>query len=140
MTKFYSIRDRLVDYFQQPFVGPNDKAVMAAMSKHLSEGNDAICHTPHQFELWTLAQFDEETGDVTKEKQLICTCDSLIRPGVREGSYARRSPVDPYAPGNAGAPAAAGTAAGADSGAPPDQAPAKALEASHAPEANPRNH
>lgn len=84
--KIYAIRDRLIDYFQQPFVGPNDNAVKASLSNHISnpEATDAIAQAPHHFEIWELGEVHED-GHIEPSQKLVCDCSSLIRPSVRTG-------------------------------------------------------
>lgn len=87
--KLYATRDRIIDFFLQPFVGTQDKQVMAALSATINQGEQhAIQQAPHHFELWCLAEIDEDTGKVTPNLRLVCTCDSLIRVGLREESPA----------------------------------------------------
>lgn len=83
--KIYAIRDRMLDYFQQPFVGPNDNAVRASLAAHVNnpEATDAIAQAPHHFEIHQLGYVTEE-GALVAEKSFICDCSSLIRVGLRE--------------------------------------------------------
>lgn len=85
ILKIYAVRDRLIDYYMQPFVAPNDKEVMAALAKTVNDQGDqnAVAQAPHHFELWELGTIDEE-GNLTPTRKLICDGSSLIRPGVRE--------------------------------------------------------
>lgn len=90
--KLYAIRDRLLDFYMQPFLGPDDKPVLAALSNQISQedNTDAISKAPHQFEVWKLADINEE-AHVIPNKQLIATCDSLIRRNFREEPQSRTS-------------------------------------------------
>jgi len=83
----YAVRDRLIDYFQTPFVGPSDKSVMASLQAMINNGEvtNGINQAPHQYELWRIGEVTEE-GDIHVHKELLCTCDSLVRPGVRDGA------------------------------------------------------
>lgn len=83
--KLYAIRDRLLDYFLQPFIGPSDNQVKSAVADNINneESNHAISQAPNQFELWRLAEIDEKTGQVGGEREYICDCTSLIRPNIR---------------------------------------------------------
>lgn len=82
----YAVRDRLIDYYMQPFVGPNEKEVMAALARTVNntEDTNGIAQAPHHFELWELGKVDEE-GNLTPTRRLVCDCASLIRVGVRRG-------------------------------------------------------
>lgn len=83
--KIYAIKDRLIEYFQQPFVGPTDKQVQAAISVAINnpEAMNALSQAPHHFELWQLGEIDEETGRITPRQELVCDCSVLVRGGVR---------------------------------------------------------
>lgn len=80
----YAIRDRLLNYFLNPFVGPSDKQVLAAIAQTIN-GDDrhAIQQAPQHFEVWRLAKIEEETGKVTPAYELLADCTSLIRGGLR---------------------------------------------------------
>lgn len=83
--KIYAIRDRLLDYYMQPFAGPEDKAVLASiatMINRLGEQSD-IAQAPHHFEVWELGTIDEE-GHINPTRKLIADCAALVRPSIRE--------------------------------------------------------
>lgn len=84
MMNIYAVRDRLIDYYMQPFVGPNEKEVMAALARTVNsqEDTNGITQAPHHFELWELGNVDEE-GHINPTRRLVCDCASLIRTGVR---------------------------------------------------------
>lgn len=84
--KIYCIRDRLLDYYMTPFVGPNDKAVLASIAQHINnpETTDAIAQAPHHFEIWELGEVHED-GHIEPSQKLVADCSSLIRPGIRDG-------------------------------------------------------
>jgi len=83
--KIYAIRDRLLDYFMQPFAGPDDKNVLAAVARTVNEQDNLsdIAQAPHHYEIWQLGEVDQE-GHITATRALIADCSSLIRTGVRE--------------------------------------------------------
>lgn len=84
MMKLYAVRDRLIDYYMQPFIGPADKQVLASLATVINEeGNtSAIAQKPEHFELWRLAEIDETTGQVQGDREFIADCGSLVRSGV----------------------------------------------------------
>jgi len=86
VIKIYAIRDRLIDYFMQPFVGPEDKAVLASVARLINQGEvtSDIAQAPHQFEVWTLGYVTDD-GTIVAEKQYLADCSSLIRIGIRAG-------------------------------------------------------
>lgn len=112
--KLYAIRDRLIGYFMQPFPGPSDHQVKAAVANNVNntESNHAVTQAPHQFELWRLAGIDEETGKVTGEPEYLCDLSSLVRGDIRGTRIAGESPVQGSEGRSHGAP---GTPPGATS-------------------------
>jgi len=88
--RIYAIRDRLIDYFMRPFFLENDKAAMQAIAEIVNdkEGASAIAQTPHQFELWRLADI-EENGEVKGSKEYLGDASGLIRTGVRPDTNRR---------------------------------------------------
>lgn len=82
--KIYAIRDRLIDYFMQPFVGPDDKNVLAAVARTINQGEitSDIAQAPHHFEVWSLANITD-TGHIEEDRYLIQDCSSLVRRGIR---------------------------------------------------------
>lgn len=87
-----AIRDRLMDYFMQPFAAPGVPQLLSAISKQVSndqEGND-IAQAPHQFEVWKLGTVDDQ-GHIHVERVYLCDCSSLIRSRVRPESQDGRA-------------------------------------------------
>lgn len=89
--KIYAIRDRLIDYFMQPFFGPSDKQVLAAIAQTVNdqEGKSAINQTPQHFEVWRLGEIDEQTGQVEGDREYLADAASLIRDRVRADAEIR---------------------------------------------------
>lgn len=80
----YAIRDRLIDYYMNPFAGPGDKEVLAAISLQINgETNSAISQAPHHFEIWRLGKVEED-GHLTAQKELLADCSTLFRGNLRE--------------------------------------------------------
>lgn len=79
--KIYSIRDRFLDYFQQPFFAPSDNQVMAALAARINNAGeaDAVAQTPQHFELWRLATFNEETGTIKPAPEFVTEVSTLAR-------------------------------------------------------------
>lgn len=82
--KIYAIRDRLIDYYMQPFVGPDDKPVLASVAKLVNTGDPQsdIAQAPHHFEVWKLGEVTED-GHLVPDRELVADCSSLVRPGIR---------------------------------------------------------
>jgi len=80
-VNIYAIRDRLLNYFIQPFVAPEDKPVLASVARLINTGDltSDIAQAPHQFEVWKLGKI-EENGKLVDEPTLLATCETLIRP------------------------------------------------------------
>lgn len=83
-VQIYAIRDRLIDYFMQPFVGPDDKSVLASVARLINQGEitSDIAQAPHHFEVWKLGEVTEE-GNLCPDRQLLADCSSLIRADLR---------------------------------------------------------
>lgn len=83
----YAIRDRLIDYYMQPFAEHNDKAVLLGVSQAVNnlESNSAISKAPHHYEIWKLGYVTED-GHLVPEREFLADCSSLIRNSLREKS------------------------------------------------------
>lgn len=82
--KLYAVRDRLIDYYMQPFVGPSDKAVLSSIANVVNgDGNEPIAKKPEHFEVWRLAEIDEQTGQVGGEREFLADASSLLRRSIR---------------------------------------------------------
>lgn len=88
--KLYSIRDRMLNYYQKPFIADDDKQVLAALAQTINSGEptNAIAQAPHHFELWSIATIDQNESQekewfIVQEATLVATLDSLIRGSVR---------------------------------------------------------
>lgn len=90
--KIYAIRDRLIDYYMQPFPAHSDKDVLNSLANMLSMENnsDPVAQAPHHFEIWKLCEIDNETGLASGKPEFLADCAGLIRPGrqpaVREAA------------------------------------------------------
>lgn len=128
MIRLYAIRDRLIDYFMKPFTAHSDAQVMASLATVINQpgGTDAISQAPSHYELWRLAEIDEQTGQVGGAREFLADCASLVRRDIRPSGDGRgpaaegiRGRLDAQAPA-AGAPAK--TDAGASQDAPRPEA------------------
>lgn len=83
MMNIYALRDRLIDYYMQPFAGPDHKSVMAAVARTVNqEGMNDIYQAPHHFELWQLGEVTDD-GHIVEKRELIADCASFVRAGIR---------------------------------------------------------
>lgn len=129
--KIIAIKDRLVDYFQVPMVVHREQDVYAAIAKDLNgEAQSEIAHAPDHFEIWLLGELGEQ-GVITPRREFLISCNSLIRPGVRN----TRGPSDKHPQGPAEPSrsppdgAREGLAGHHSTGLIPDQAPPEARTA-----------
>lgn len=79
--RLYAIRDRLIGYYMTPFAAPGDKDVLASLAQTINSGdnNVPLAQAPHHYEIWRLAEINEETGEVTPGREFIGDGSSLIR-------------------------------------------------------------
>jgi len=121
MMKIYAIRDRLIDYLQHPFFGPDDKNVLASVARLVNQGEitSDIAQAPHQFEVWSLGHVTQD-GHVVAERTYIADCSSLVRVGIRGAGQPPGPGPQETAPEGRGGPPGAGR---------PGRAPASALSA-----------
>lgn len=98
----YAIRDKLIDYFMQPFMGPSDKEVLAAVAISVNnpDSKEPIHHAPHHFEIWRLGKIDQETGEVIRDGEFIADAASLVRGSHGEGTAAGSDEVHPATGGS----------------------------------------
>lgn len=78
----YCIRDRMLDYFQDPFVAPNDYNVLASVANVINnpEVHSAIAQAPHHFEIWRIATVDDQ-GHINESREFVSDCSALVRAG-----------------------------------------------------------
>lgn len=97
--RIYAIRDRLLDYYQQPFIAQDDKPVLGAISNQLHNGaNIDWQNAPHHFEIWRLGKVTQE-GYIEQDRELLATLDSLIRPDLRQPNRKPRETESEIPPG-----------------------------------------
>lgn len=129
--KIYAIRDRLIDYFMQPFVGPDNKSVLASVAKLVNqEGTSDIAQAPHHFEVWELGEVNAEDGHITPKLDFIADCSSLVRRGIRETRLPEDGQTEAATEGRTRSPGGAGLGTRADNRAPPNAPPGAPGEAS----------
>lgn len=97
----YAIRDRLLDYYMQPFAGPEDKAVLAAIARTINstENMSDVAQAPHHFEVWKLGHVTVD-GHIVPERELIADCAGLIRPDIRKSGKPQGNPAESDAGGS----------------------------------------
>lgn len=92
----YCIRDRMLDYFQDPFTAPNDYTVQASVSAAINnpEATSALAQAPHHFEIWRIATVDDQ-GNIRESREFIADASSLVR---RQSAEAGARPTQETAP------------------------------------------
>lgn len=109
--KILAIRDRMLDYYQRPWLFATQDEFVAAVAALINGGNTKdgsvpdYALTPEHFEIWQLGEIDVETGAVKPSLTIITNCASLIRRDVRQGagpSGARTAPAAGSSDGQAG--------------------------------------
>lgn len=80
----------------QPFVGPDDKTVLASVARLINQGDvtSDIAQAPHHFEVWRLATVTPE-GHIEPDRELLQDCAALVRRDLRGYRVGR----DPESPG-----------------------------------------
>lgn len=112
----YAIRDRLLNYFMQPFIAHNDASALASIGETVNEpgGSHAIQKSPHHFEVWRISEITDDYEALPK-KAFLADASSLIREHFRPVGQpgrerlavapgARRSPPEGAAGGAGGNP------------------------------------
>lgn len=67
MRKIYAIRDNKVGTFAPPCLFENDATAIRAFGDLVSRDKDSLMHLhPEDFSLWSLGQFDTETGRIVQ--------------------------------------------------------------------------
>lgn len=104
--KLYALKDRLLDYFMQPFAAPGDKEVMAAVSATVNNlgglDTNAVSAAPHHYEIWRLAEVDDQ-GHVTSSREFLADCSALVRkkPVSNDETGQKVTPLELVSPGHA---------------------------------------
>lgn len=94
----YCLRDRMMDYYMQPFAAADDKAVMSAVARIINtpgSNNDPVAQAPHHFEIWKLCNITE-LGNTYQAKEFVADCATLVRPGrqsTEQGTSPLREPA-----------------------------------------------
>lgn len=74
----YAIKDDALNRFMQPFFTHTNAAAIRAFRDHTNEkGSPANMH-PGDYTLYYLGNFDEETGDITSDKERLINAADLV--------------------------------------------------------------
>lgn len=131
MLKIFSIRDRMLDYFQVPVVVNREQDLAAAIARGVnSEGEDRneIALAPDHYELWQIGEVDDQ-GNLTSKREFRFNCASLVRRGVWKRGPAGGGGAEGDEGATPGRPGRPGGPTGAGPGAPAGAQGATAVEA-----------
>lgn len=84
--KLYSIRDNKSGVYQAPSHAVNDVVVMRSLQTVLREGNNLLSRYPGEFDLYQVAEFDDESGTampLPQGNRHVCTIAALV-PSIPE--------------------------------------------------------
>lgn len=75
--KIYAIYDRAAELYGTPYYQTNDAVAIRNTKNGINHGEGDVHMTPSDYELWRLADFNDETGEITMEKERIARCEEL---------------------------------------------------------------
>lgn len=118
----YCIRDRMLNYFQDPFTGPSDNMVMASVASAINnpEATSAIAQAPHHFEIWRIAEIDDQ-ANIHSQREFICDCSALLR-AERGTTGSTRLAAEAATPTRRGQPSGAPSTSGTNQSTPQNAA------------------
>lgn len=111
IVHLYSIYDKLLEYYNTPFVGHTRNAVLAAVATTVNNKeiqNEPLVQAPHQFEVWEVGTFDQ-AGNLHARKTFIANCSTLVRAAGHVRGNLRKGDGESVTP-EAQPPAGAGRA------------------------------
>lgn len=79
INKVFSIRDLKIEAYLQPFMAPTVGAAVRSVQDALSDASTALAKHPEDYQLFHLADFNDETGVYTPiiPSELINQCSDL---------------------------------------------------------------
>lgn len=76
---YYCIRDIKSNTFNRPFGGLTVEQVKRSIYTSIAQGNSDIAQFPEDFELYLIADFDDQTGIITGQNpSMICNCREIV--------------------------------------------------------------
>ena len=77
--QYYCIRDIKSNTFNRPFGGLTVEQVKRSIYASIAQGNSEIAQFPEDFELYLIADFDDQTGIVTGQNPaMVCNCREIV--------------------------------------------------------------
>lgn len=84
--QYYCIRDIKSNTFNRPFGGLTVEQVKRSIYSGIKQGDSEIAQFPEDFELYLIADFDDQTGIITgQQPAMICNCREIV------SSYERKT-------------------------------------------------
>lgn len=74
----YAIRDIKADAFAAPFLMANDNVAIRAVSETCTLPENRLALHPGDYQLWSLGSYDEPTGKINSQPELVCNVSSLV--------------------------------------------------------------
>ena len=85
-NQYYCIRDIKSNTFNRPFGGLTVEQVKRSIYTSIAQGNSEIAQFPEDFELYLIADFDDQTGIITGQVPImIYNCREIV------SSYQRKT-------------------------------------------------
>lgn len=79
--KIYGLYDRATESFGMPITQANDNVAIRSVKMEMDNANSLLRTKPSDFELWKLAEYLEETGEIQPNKKLVVRIEDLITKG-----------------------------------------------------------
>lgn len=80
--KLYGIFDRAIQSFiGAPFAQPTNAAAMRVIKHEATRDGSQIQANPEDYELYHLGYFNEETGEIAANKELVVRIQDLVNAG-----------------------------------------------------------
>jgi hypothetical protein len=73
----YSIYDKTAQMYSEPKPAPTDGVFTRMVSDMISEGNNQISNHPEDFAIYSLATWNDQTGEMAPEIREVCECHIL---------------------------------------------------------------
>ena len=85
ITKIYALRDDKAQAFLTPMVFQNDALAMRAIAQLCSDPRNCFIYTnPEDYQLYTLGEYDDQTGIVTSDIHHIINIIDLRKASLNE--------------------------------------------------------
>lgn len=79
IMEIYSVKDKQVDAFLQPFFSPTVGSALRSISQVFADPEHAFSKSVSDFTLHRLGSFDDATGSITRtDPELICPLVQLV--------------------------------------------------------------